>query len=144
MTTILHTTRGASTIAYDSTVPCLIHTIDESLFNEELRNHLEKGLELFKEKKIVRGKMGWLANLQNVNAILNGDREWFFNEWTPRAAQAGLKYIATVLPKDELTKIAFFEGPDEFGNGITCKYFTDIQSARSWLMDLLAATEHFG
>lgn len=137
MRTILYTTRNISTIEYDPTVPCLIDTVTEFLYSEEFRRHMDKGLELLIDKKEVHGDIGWLANTKSLVAVPDDDTRWIAEDWCVRAAEAGIRYIAMVLPDDEIVRMSndFFDKDFEIpsAKGLILKHFADLESACGWL-----------
>ena len=148
MRTILNTTRDVSVIErdvsvieYDPTVPCLIDTVTEFLYSEEFRKHMDKGLELLIEKKKIHGKIGWLANTKTFVAVSEEDIKWIAEDWMVRAAQAGIQYVAMVLPDDEIVKMSNelfdsdFSVPDK--NGVIVKQFINLETACDWLRQSL-------
>ena len=145
MNRILYTYDKAATIEYDSSVPCLIDTIKEFLVSEELRSHLNKGLELLIEKKRIHGQIGWIADTRFVPPIFEDDLKWIAEDWTLRAEKAGIRHIAMVMPKDYVAQMnleVYQEHlreltPRELVTGV----FKDLESAREWLQYLLGATK---
>jgi hypothetical protein len=138
MSNILHTNPGKSFCEYDPGVPCVIGTIKEFLFREEFRGHMNKGLELLIEKKQIHLKMGWLVNGKSQPTMLEEDITWVATEWGDRAVAAGVRYIALVLPDDEIAKLSqeYFD-QDFKKDGMTLKQFKDLESARQWLHNML-------
>jgi hypothetical protein len=141
MKEILYATRGVSTIEYEPRVPCLIDTITEFLYSDEFREHLNNGLKLLIEKQRIHGAIGWLANTKYLGAIPEDDTKWVIEDWMVRAAQAGIRYVATVLPDDEVMRVGndFFDGdfvvPNT--NGLILKHFHNLESACEWLQGSL-------
>lgn len=138
MRDILHTNPGKSFYEYDSDVPCIIGTIKEFLFSEELRAHMNKGLDLLIEKKKLHPEMGWIANAKSQPTMLEEDITWVATDWGDRAIAAGVRYIAMVLPDDEIVKLSqdYFD-QDFQKDGMTLKQFMDLESARQWLHNML-------
>lgn len=137
MTTLLHVTHNC-TIEYDQSVPCIIDNINGFLLSEEFRMHLEKGLELAIEKKKINGKIGWLGNTQCASGFSADDLDWLTHNWLPRAADAGIKYMATIFPEDQVAQFTADIVTEEFDSASTTtsieiRYFSDVHSAKEWL-----------
>jgi hypothetical protein len=134
---ILHSTRDISIIEYDPTVPCLIDTVTEFLYLEEFKQHMNKGLELAIEKKKIHGEIGWLANTKYIPVLTEEHSNWIFKDWMVRAADAGVQYIATILPDDEFVKMGndFYDSDsvNPFADRLSIKYFDDLEMACDWL-----------
>ena len=132
MKTNLYTTRNKCTIDYDPAIPCLIDTVGEFLYHDEFRQHMNKGLELLTEKKKLHGEIGWLANTRFLVAMPDENVNWIAEDWVPRAAAAGIRYIALVLPDDEIVRMASHVFDDDYKapeNGVIQKVFSDLTSA---------------
>ena len=138
MSDILYTVPGKSFLEYDPGTPCVIGTIKDFLLSEEFRTHMNKGLELLIEKKNNHPEIGWLGNAKYQSTILEDDMTWVATEWGDRAIAAGIRYIALVLPDDEIVKLSqdYFD-KDFKKDGMTLKQFMDLESARQWLHNVL-------
>ncbi len=141
MTTLLHTT-NTSTLEFDPSVPCIIDTLNSFLMSEEIRSHLEKGLQLALEKKNAYQELGWLGDTRGGEAFMDEDLQWMKDSWLPRAADAGISYIATVLPQGEIAQFAadtIIESIDDLkaSTDAHVRYFHDLQSAKEWLVKSL-------
>jgi hypothetical protein len=137
MTTLFHTT-NTSTLEFDSSVPCIIDTLNSFLLSEEFRTHLDKGLEFALDKKSTYQQLGWLGDTRSGEAFFDDDLQWLMNNWLPRAANAGIGYIATVLPQGDIAQFAadnMKDNIDEIRINIhpNFRYFHDVQSAKEWL-----------
>lgn len=137
MKTLLHTTLNTSTIEYDPSVPCLIDTVREFLLSDEIRAHMNKGLELLIEKKQIHGQIGWLANTHSVSPLFEDDLKWIAEDWIPRAEQAGIGYVALVTPGDYVAEMNMEVYEDHLQvvtpGGLVTKKFKDLESAAEWL-----------
>jgi hypothetical protein len=99
---------------------------------------MNKGLNLLIEKKQLHPKMGWIANAKSQPTMLEEDIAWVATEWCDRAIAAGVRYIALVLPDDEIVKLSQDYFNEDFQkDGMTLKQFMDLESARQWLHNML-------
>ncbi len=74
-----------------------------SVSDKEVRAVLENLLILIAEKKCDR-------QIINTGKTLGGFseeiQEWLGNDWIPRAVKAGMKYVATVTPKNAMAQLS--------------------------------------
>ena len=137
MKRILYSSGEISAIEYDSTVPCLIDAIKEFFPGEELKARMNKGLELFIEKKRIHGQIGWLADTRLVPPLFEADLKWMAGNWTLRAYEAGLRHIAMIMPENYIAQmnIEVYQeylhilAPKELSTGV----FSDFESAQEWM-----------
>ncbi|EJF08140.1 MULTISPECIES: hypothetical protein [Pontibacter] len=78
---------------------------------------------------------GYNCVLNDTRLIIGGwdhSLSWVLNEWSPRAARAGLKYFAMITTPEtfaESTAASFYNNLKAF----TAKVFDDKNSAEEWL-----------
>ncbi len=138
MKTVLHTTGEIPTIEYDSDIPCLIGTINGFLPGDEIKKLMDSGLELWTEKRKIHGDIGWLSHLQSPAAFERIDLNWFVNDWSIRASNAGLQYLAVAGPNNEIVKMAFdFFDYNIRVNHVIINLFGNLEPALEWLRSSL-------
>lgn len=80
-----------------------------------------------------RGKL-WLADCRRQRVLKPSDQEWADKEWTPRAAAAGLKRFAVVLPASGLASTNLKNREATWrSKGLEVGYFGAPEEARAWL-----------
>jgi hypothetical protein len=109
------------------------HQIKRYIFGEKLRELLDKGYELLKEKDAQK----WLSDDRNNDALSNEDGNWTNNDWLPRVASAGWKYWALVMPKGLIGQMNMKKHAEFCAKvGVTVKVFSDPDEALQWLNEL--------
>ena len=106
------------------------HELRRFVHGPEFRNLLERGLELLQENKATK----WLSDDRGNGPLKPADAEWSQQEWAPRAAAAGWKYWAVVLPKKVLGQMnmkRWIELSAEVGR--VAQGFSDSVEAMRWL-----------
>lgn len=99
---------------------------------------LEKGLEVMRE----RGGRKWLSDNRRGGAVPKSHHEWAQKVWGPRAAAAGWKYWAVLLPEELLGHSNVNRLVDVYGAlGVTTRAFDDLDAAMQWLTSPVRSTE---
>lgn len=122
---------------YDPSVPCLRGAIDGFMVSENFRMYMDRGLELFKEKSMQHSKLGWLADTSKALAFVPEDTEWLANDWNVRALDAGIRYVAFVMPKEIFAEMSVNEYSDIAPGGMIVRHFSDLEMAKTWLRSIL-------
>ncbi|GAA0195893.1 hypothetical protein GCM10009122_60230 [Fulvivirga kasyanovii] len=140
MQTIRLYTLGESTIDFDPSVPCIVVKQIGFLTSDEFREIQEKALDLYVVKKKEYGKLAWLSNIQESDAVEMESLKWAAEDLTPRSYQAGNRYSAVVLPEEEYTMASmnaeiYTEESVRKANEqkIETRMFKDEASAKMWL-----------
>ncbi|MBL6447706.1 hypothetical protein JMN32_15415 [Fulvivirga sp. 29W222] len=131
---------GTSTIDFDPSVPCLVHTSSGFLMSDELRQQMNAGLELLIKKKHELGKIAWLANTKGMEPLLEEDTMWIAREWNARVCEAGVRHIALITPESELAEMShevYEENLEITDDGLVVRTFADLASAKAWLKEVL-------
>ena len=135
-------TLGESTIDFDPSVPCIVVKQIGFLTSDEFREIQEKGLDLYAVKKKEYGKLAWLSNIQESDAVEMESLKWAVEELTPRCYQAGNRYSAVVLPEEEYSMASmnaetFEENMDQKEPLLNIRRFKDEELAKAWLREVL-------
>lgn len=128
------------TFDFDPSVPCILSEGHGFMTSPEFRMFMERGLELIHEKIAEIGKLGWLVDTRFVEVFDPQDTQWIVEYWNPKAYEAGLRYIAFVMPENvfaEMNVNEYIDLSHEAG-GLTLNHFKDQESARAWLREALA------
>ncbi len=98
--------------------------------SKNYREALDKAIEIAKEHSLNK----WLTDATNVKVVSISDQEWVMNDWFPRALEAGYKYQALIIPRDEFGKTSSNELISEVdGKSVIAKNFMDYNTALEWL-----------
>lgn len=74
-----------------------------SVMDREVKEGLEKLLTFIVEKKCDRQ----IINTgKTLGAFSEQIQEWLGNDWIPRAVKAGMKYVATIIPKNAMAQLS--------------------------------------
>lgn len=97
---------------------------------EEFRSGFDNGLELLKQKKVSR----WLGDCRLLGPMTQADQQWINQDWHPRAAAAGMRWVAIVLPKASVARLGltYIRSRMNQADLVMCN-FADLESARAWL-----------
>ena len=91
---------------------------------------LNAGLELFKTKRTNR----WIADVRRLGPIRQVDQQWVSEDWHPRAIAAGVRYMATIIPKSSIARLSIKQLHGKLGNAeFIINNFDDLELARDWL-----------
>lgn len=97
---------------------------------EAFKQTVNQGLELLMAQKGCK----WLADLSQMGVIAQEDQRWLDEEWFPRAAQAGVKYIAMIQPAKVLSQMSVRRVTAKTGGlEIETAYFDSPETAKEWL-----------
>jgi hypothetical protein len=120
----------AATLWFHAEAGIVHHRFKKSVSGDDFRWILEGGLQLLK----ARGASKWLSDDRTNGALDPQDAQWAMNDWAPRAAAAGWRYWAIVLPRSaggtEDMKQYIDRGP---ALGVDVQLFFDPLLALAWL-----------
>ena len=129
---LLYDFEGSGGLYWDNEIRCVTLVASKGTAGEEFRYRLDMLLKHVIEKKCDK----ILAELDSLAKVEPEDLLWTEKQWLPRAAAAGVKAIAVVLPQslsghlalDQLTASA-----DEDNLGYVRGFFSNTNSAKEWL-----------
>lgn len=97
---------------------------------DDARHGLDAGLALFQRKHTSR----WLADVRLLGPVRQVDQQWINRDWFPRAIAAGLRFMATVVPKSAIARMSVKQIMSKVNDvDIVNSNFPDLEQARSWL-----------
>lgn len=99
--------------------------------SDTVKESLDKGLELVRAKHATR----WLADCRDMAVLPPDIQKWLIDDWWPRALAAGFRWLALLLPKSTITKMAIDVSlrPSREAVQSETRYFGDVDEARAWL-----------
>jgi hypothetical protein len=101
-------------------------------FNEagSFRPIMERVLEMMKSK----GASRMLADLRDAKVNSPEDQKWLYEDWMPRAIQAGLRSMALVVPKSTIAQLGLRRSIQRIDkNDFLTAHLEDVKGARKWL-----------
>ena len=122
-----------SRLCYDPRHKIVQHEFRSFVHGRALRDVLERGLELLKQ----RGAHKWLSDDRGNGPVTAADSEWALNDWAPRVIAAGWKYWAVVLPEKVLGQMNMRRWIETYSKlGVLAQVFDDPEAGRTWLKAL--------
>ncbi len=118
------------TLGYNSETQTVFHTFHQFIQGKDLYDALNTGIDVLREK----GAVKWLSDDRKNTGVTPEDTDWSMNDWGPRAAQAGWKYWALVVPEELAGRGAMSGIVEQFFNlGVQVMVFTEVKEAQDWL-----------
>lgn len=120
---------------------CIIVRFDESIQavcmewkgyaeGEDYRAGFTAGIELLQQKNACR----WIGDCRLLGPVTQADQQWTNQHWHPRAAAAGMRWVALVSPKAAVARLSLKYIVTKVNNAdLVFNNFDDIDAARVWL-----------
>lgn len=97
---------------------------------EEYRAGFNVGIDLLQRKRASR----WLGDCRLLGPVTLADQQWTNQDWHPRAAAAGMRWVALVSPKAAVARLSLKYIVTKVNNTeLVFNNFDDVESARAWL-----------
>lgn len=74
--------------------------------SRQLRQLLNRGLELYQQYAARFPDLGWLSDTRRFGAMLPADQHWAATDWNARAWAAGIRHLVYVQPETIFGQIA--------------------------------------
>lgn len=96
-----------------------------------IRAALEGGLELIER----HGATRWIADTREMAVMPAEAQRYAADDWWPRALDAGFRWLAILLPKSSMAKLAIDEStaPSAQNPDSETRYFASVEAAKEWL-----------
>lgn len=121
---------GAATLWYYPEDKIIHHKFHKWIHDEDFRNVLNKGCEIFKKK----GANKWLSDDRGNSALKQEDTKWAQEDWFPRVFAAGWKFWAIVMPDKAVGRMNMQNIINAYAEqGLTVEIFDDDTKALEWL-----------
>lgn len=75
----------------------------------------------------------WLLDGRKIKVIKQADQDWITGTWLPRAAAAGLRLAAIVMPTSAVAMTNVEDVARVAENGIDVRFFATVEKAAEWL-----------
>ncbi len=75
----------------------------------------------------------WLLDGRKMKVIKQADQDWITRNWLPRAAAAGLRLAAIVMPTSAVAMTNIDDVARVSENGIDVRFFSTVEKAAAWL-----------
>jgi hypothetical protein len=120
-----------ATICYHPVDRYIYHTFKQPIGGEPFRHILDTGLEHLREQKATK----WLSDDRENAAFAPEDIEFAVTDWGPRAAQAGWKFWALIVPETFAGQASMTSIVEAFYNlGVRVMVFTEVEEGCRWLV----------
>jgi hypothetical protein len=118
------------TMLYYPESKILHHQMHQFFFGQTFRDVMNKGIESLQKN----GANKWLADDRAVGAWAKEDMEWGNADWFPRAAKAGWKYWAIIMPEKIVGKMTVQKLADSYSaRGVQTRIFSSTEEGKKWL-----------
>jgi hypothetical protein len=128
-----------ATIELDDSIPCIKLTLDGvPRFSEHYRLVQSKRIELVNQEIRNYPRLHLLTDSRTAGPVLDEDVEFFKTEVLPAMEQAGIRYLAIVMPVSKFTQLTVKE-MTEHAQVMTVRFFESMREARLWLIEMTNA-----
>lgn len=128
-----------ATIALDDEVPCIRLTLDGvPRFSEHYQQVQEKRLELMRREIGNYPRLHMLTDSRTAGPVLDEDVAYFKTKVMPEMENAGVRYLAIVMPRNEFTRLTIREMTQD-ARIMKVAYFDSVREARRWLKKMTLA-----
>lgn len=115
----------------DLAIPALVFTWKGYVEGADFREVTQKSIELIQEHKFTK----LIGDNTHMKTMGSEEMAWVEDYWIPAALDAGLRFCAVVESANSFSRMTVETvmekaPPDQ----LNTRYFTDLESARFWLM----------
>jgi len=122
-----------ATVRYHPGQNYIYHTFHQGIGGDMFRTVMNKGLQALE----AHGAQKWLSDDRKNEQFSPDDVKFALSDWGPRAAEAGWKYWALVVPESLAGREGMAHIVEAFHRlGVRVMIFTDLEKARQWLVSL--------
>lgn len=119
------------TIRFEDVDRYVYHTFHKPIGGEPFRVNMDKGIEILHTNQAFK----WLSDDRLNGEFTPEDIGWSLNDWGPRAAAAGWKLWALVVPESMAGRAGMQDIVAAFwAMGVKVAVFTQLDEARAWLV----------
>lgn len=122
-----------ATIELDDSIPCVKLTLNGVPRYSEHYNFVQsKRIELVNREIGNYHRLHLLTDSRTAGPVLDEDVEHFKTHVLPAMEQAGVRYLAIVMPSSKFTQLTIKE-MTQHAQVMTIRYFESMREARLWL-----------
>ncbi|WP_333819746.1 hypothetical protein [Ohtaekwangia sp.] len=127
-----------ATIELDDSIPCIRLTLNGVPRYSEHYNFIQKKrLELMQQEIRNYPKLHMLTDSRTAGPVLDEDVLHFKTEIMPAMEQAGIRFLAIVMPSSKFTQLTIRDMTAQ-PRVMTIQYFESMREARHWLRKMTA------
>lgn len=120
-----------ATVLYEPSAKYIYHTFHKGISGEVFKSTMNTGLEALAKHGVTK----WLSDDRKNDRFTPADVEFAITDWGPRAAQAGWKYWALIVPESLAGRSGMSEIVESFHRlGVRMLVFTHFDEALDWLV----------
>jgi len=125
-----------ASVKLDDSIPCIMLTLRGIPRYSEHYQHVQtKRMELVRDQVKNYQKLHLLTDSREAGPVLDEDVEYFKNNVLPEMEEAGIRYLAVVMPKNKFTQLTIRDMTKRT-NQLNVRYFESIREARHWLREM--------
>lgn len=122
-----------ATVRYYPDEKYIYHTFHKPIGGKPLRETMNTALDALAK----HGAKKWLSDDRKNANVTPEDAAFSVGDWGPRAAAAGWKHWALVVPESVAGRASMAAVVEAFFNlGVHVVIFTDLEKAREWLVSV--------
>lgn len=130
MSTITVIDNEYATLMYYPDQKIVRHKFHKPIGGTTFRNIVDSGIALLQEHQAKK----WLSDDRANSVFSDEDNAWIYNDWLPRAVQAGWKHWALIVPESTAARMNMKELVESFyERGVQIMVFTDPEEGMRWL-----------
>ena len=127
-----------ATLELDDSIPCVKLTLEGvPRFSEHYQFVQQKRIELIRQEIGNYPKLHMLTDSRKAGPVLDDDVRYFKAHVMPEMEQAGIRYLAVVMPNSKFTRLSIKE-MEEGVAVMKIRNFDSVREARSWLRKMTA------
>jgi len=121
------------TLVYEPDLKTIYHTFHQHISGQVFYEALDAGLQALE----YHGARKWLSDDRQNTGIDPEDMEWAMFDWGPRAAAAGWKYWALVVPENFQGRVDMSSIVQKYYDlGVEIRVFISLEEAERWLSQI--------
>ncbi|UII27409.1 hypothetical protein LVD15_02965 [Fulvivirga maritima] len=128
--------KSKGVLEYDESAPCVIGRFTGFMKSDEFRAFLLKGLEYCIQYKPEGKDIMWLADTRSHSVQQKEDTDWVATHWNPKALEAGVRYVAFIVPENVFGEMAvknYMNQSTKYGGKtLHIGMFSTIDQAKEW------------
>jgi hypothetical protein len=128
-----------ATVELDDSIPCVKLTLRGVPKHSEHYHLVQvKRLELMHQEIKNYPKLHMLTDSSQAGPVLDEDVEYFRMNVMPAMEEAGIRFLAIVMPSNKFTHLTILDMTREM-KSIEVRYFDTLRDARQWLKKMTTA-----
>jgi hypothetical protein len=133
--------RARTPLLFDDPHLCIRYEADPGCLYERWRGFVRSDryralMELCFDMLVEYGPLPVVVDAREFAPIARADQEWTADIWFPRAASAGLAFVAVLLPESVIAEMSVRDVMSRSGDKIFTTFYTsNLDEAYQWVRD---------